>query len=132
MTDHDDTLSIGRVAARVGLATSAVRYYESIGLIDPPKRVSGMRRYEPSVLHRLSLVVQAQRRGFTLREISALVDSDGNWQQLAETKLAALERDREEIDAMIDLLRGSLECGCEALERCPLLEVPADAHTACS
>ncbi|MGI9657818.1 MAG: MerR family DNA-binding protein, partial [Gaiellaceae bacterium] len=75
---------------------------------------------------RLSLIVQARKRGFTLAEVAALVDADGDWREVAEKKLEALKRDKEELDAMIDLLTESLKCGCEVLDICPLRGAEAD------
>ena len=59
-------LTIGEVARRTGVATSAIRYYESIGLLPEPERESGQRRYRESVIGRLAFVGVAQSAGFSL------------------------------------------------------------------
>src|SRR4051812_30699653 len=66
-------LTIGEVARRAGVATSQIRYYERIGMLPPPERLSGQRRYAPDVLGRLTFIGVAQSAGFKLREIKALM-----------------------------------------------------------
>ena len=65
-------LTIGQVAARAGLNTSHIRYYERVGVLPKPERASGQRRYDDEVLHRLAIIGVAQRAGFTLDEIRDL------------------------------------------------------------
>src|ERR671921_206234 len=62
------TLSIGEVARRAGLATSAIRYYERAGVLPPAERVGGRRRYGPEAVRRLAVIGIAQQAGFTLAE----------------------------------------------------------------
>src|SRR3954452_3604467 len=69
-----DALLIGELAKRAGVATSAIRYYESIGLLPEPYRVSGQRRYGEETVKRLEFIAAAQRAGFTLREITELAE----------------------------------------------------------
>src|SRR3954464_11856155 len=69
-----DALLIGELAERAGLATSAIRYYESIGLLPEPYRVSGQRRYGDDTIRRLEFIAAAQQAGLTLREITELAD----------------------------------------------------------
>lgn len=69
------SVPIGEIARRAGLRTSAVRYYERIGLLRPAPRAGGQRRYDPSALHRLSAIRLAQRAGFSLEEIKRLFDA---------------------------------------------------------
>ena len=68
-------LTIGEVARRAGVAPSAIRYYESIGLLPEPERESGQRRYEESVIGKLAFVGVAQSAGFSLEEIKELVEA---------------------------------------------------------
>jgi MerR family redox-sensitive transcriptional activator SoxR len=65
-------LSISEVGRKVGLRTSAIRYYEQIGILEPARRVSGQRRYDETVLYRLAVIRRAQEVGFTLDEIRQL------------------------------------------------------------
>jgi MerR family redox-sensitive transcriptional activator SoxR len=66
------TLTIGEIAARAGLNTSHIRYYERVGVLPTADRESGRRRYHEDVLHRLAIIDVAQRAGFTLDEIRDL------------------------------------------------------------
>src|SRR5258708_28129652 len=61
-------MTISEVARQVGLEPSAIRYYEQIGLVPAPDRISGQRRYETTVLYRLAVILHARRMGFTLEE----------------------------------------------------------------
>ncbi|MFN8563711.1 MAG: MerR family transcriptional regulator [Anaerolineae bacterium] len=65
-------MTISEVARRVGVRTSTLRYYESIGLLPAPKRVSGRRRYDSAVLQRLEIIRTAQQAGFTLAELASV------------------------------------------------------------
>jgi MerR family redox-sensitive transcriptional activator SoxR len=61
------------VARRVGIRTSALRYYERVGLLPAPRRVSGRRRYDESTVQMLRLIQLAQGAGFTVAEIQTLL-----------------------------------------------------------
>ena len=63
---RESGMTIGEVARQVGIATSAIRYYEEIGLLPPPARVNGRRRYDWSAVQRLCVIEYAQQAGFTL------------------------------------------------------------------
>jgi len=65
-------LSIGDVARRSGLSTSALRYYEKAGLLPPPARVSKRRVYEKKVLGRIRIILLARHAGFTVNETKTL------------------------------------------------------------
>ncbi len=67
-------LTIGEVARRAGVRPSALRYYEDAGLLSPPARTGGQRRYEEGVLRRLAVIAAARRMGFTVAEIRTLLD----------------------------------------------------------
>jgi MerR family redox-sensitive transcriptional activator SoxR len=117
------TYSIGEVASRVGLSTSALRYYETLGLLSEPERVSGRRRYDQAALDRLAMIDVAQRAGFTLREVSELLASlqadtapTEQWRTLATDKLAEIEQLIGRADAMRTLLRTWLDCECLTIE----------------
>jgi len=62
-------LSIGEVAKCTGIRTSALRYYEEAGILPPPVRVSGQRRYDADTIHRIDVLRFVQQAGFTLEEI---------------------------------------------------------------
>src|SRR5262249_33073589 len=90
-------MSIGEVARRMGLRSSAIRYYEKLGLIPKPPRVSGRRRYDERVLERLAMVRFAKHVGFSVTEIKVLLGGvEGRppterWRKLAAGKVAQVD-----------------------------------------
>lgn len=125
------SLSIGEVAKRTGLRTSALRYYEEAGLLPAPARMSGRRCYDPDVVRRVDVLRFAQQAGFTLDEIKMLFHGFGvetplsaRWQALARKKLQELDVLAEGIKRMRHALELSLKCGCVRIEECSLS--PAD------
>jgi MerR family redox-sensitive transcriptional activator SoxR len=93
-----EELAIGEVARRAGIRPSALRYYESIGLLPVPKRVSGQRRYDESTVQMLKVIQLAQRAGFTIAEVQTLLHGfapgtalAARWQPLAQRKIAELD-----------------------------------------
>ena len=122
-------MRIGEVAARAGIRPSAVRYYERIGLLPEPWRVSGQRRYGPDVLLLLAGIAVAQRAGFTVAEIKrpfygfpGEARPGERWAELARTKLAELDELIRRTRAMQGLLREGLRCGCRRLDECSLID----------
>jgi MerR family redox-sensitive transcriptional activator SoxR len=119
-------LSISEVARQVGLRTSAIRYYEEIGILAPARRVSGQRRYDDTVLYRLAVVRRAQEAGFTLDEIRQLffgfvpsTPISQRWKKIAERKMVELDARIEQIQSMRTLLKKLQSCcECETVERC--------------
>ena len=114
-----DGLTIGEVARRAGLATSAIRYYERLGLLPAPERVSGQRRYEPDVLRWLAMIEVAQQAGFTLAETRTLLDGfsseespSAQWQALARSKLDEVDALITRAQSMRRLLEEGLRCEC--------------------
>ena len=120
-------LTIGEVARRAGLATSSIRYYESIGLLPEPDRLHGQRRYRTDVLGRLAFIGVAQSAGFKLDEIKALVvgvdgadGMAGRMRALSSRKLGEVEALLERTQAMKGWLEVAKECGCETPAECAL------------
>jgi MerR family redox-sensitive transcriptional activator SoxR len=119
-------LTISEVAKQVGLKPSAIRYYEQIGILPKPQRQSGQRRYDNTVLYRLSLVQRSRQMGFTLDEIHRLffgfrssTPISERWKKLSQRKLAELDVLAEQIKSMQLLLRSMAEkCSCDALDQC--------------
>ncbi len=118
-------LTIGDVAKRAGMRTSAIRYYEEVGVLPPAARQSGQRRYDPAVLDRLAVVRLAQEAGFSVAEIRELVSgfersgvASERWQALAQRKEAELDRLIAQAEGMKALLAESLRCGCITLDAC--------------
>jgi DNA-binding transcriptional MerR regulator len=124
-------LTIGAVAERSGKRASSIRYYEQIGLLPPPTRVSGQRRYDAAILRTLAVIETGQQAGLTLDEIRVLLSASpddgaavGRLREVANRKLP-------EVTALIEhsqLVRGWLECAarceCPSLDECPLFDDP--------
>jgi MerR family redox-sensitive transcriptional activator SoxR len=119
-------LLISDVARQMGLRPSAIRYYEEIGILPSPRRTSGQRRYDTTVLHRLAIVQRARQIGFTLEEIRALffgfssrIPASARWRQLSQRKLGQLETQMNEIKAMRRVLTKMMQgCSCNTLDQC--------------
>jgi MerR family redox-sensitive transcriptional activator SoxR len=119
-------LTISEVARQVGLKPSAIRYYEQIGILSKPQRMSGQRRYDKSVLYRLALVHRSRQMGFTLDEVRKLffgfrtnTPVSERWKKLSARKLAELSALAEEIKTMQLLLKSMSEkCSCHELDQC--------------
>jgi MerR family transcriptional regulator, redox-sensitive transcriptional activator SoxR len=114
-------LSIGEVARRAGLRTSAIRYYEKVGLLPRAPRVGRQRRYEPRVLERLAVVRFAQFVGLRLSEIKWLLnDVPGRppperWRRLARQRLTQLDALMVEVGTIRELLQMTLDRKCPKL-----------------
>ena len=129
MTQHTSTseprLTIGAIAKRVGLRVSAIRYYESVGLIAPAPRAGGHRAYDESIFAAIAIVQLAQAAGFTLAETRALVSgfdratpASTRWQTMARQKLVDVTERIEKAQRMKALLERLLQCRCETLDQC--------------
>jgi MerR family redox-sensitive transcriptional activator SoxR len=116
-----DALLIGELAERAGMATSAIRYYESIGLLPEPYRVSGQRRYGVETLKRLEFIAAAQQAGFTLREIAEL--SDGfDVRTLAERKMTEVKAELKLARDRKRWLDAASQCDCGSPDECTLFD----------
>src|SRR4051812_5852146 len=123
-------MRIGEAARRAGVRVSLIRYYEDVGLLPDPERVSGQRRYDESVLRRLSVIGVAQRAGLSLEEIRELVEHGND--PMNERLRALATRRLPEIDALIARaqrvrawLQDAATCGCERIDDCALFDEPA-------
>jgi len=121
-------LTIGEVARRSGVASSALRFYEERGLISSERAGSGHRRYPRSVLRRIAFIVFAQRLGLTLDEIGTeLAKLPGDraptrrdWSRLSSGWTARIDRQIAELQRLKAGLTECIGCGCLSLERCKL------------
>jgi MerR family redox-sensitive transcriptional activator SoxR len=118
-------VKIGELAARANLNASAIRYYEKCGLLAPPQRVGGQRRYPSEALYRVLLIHFATEMGFTLGEIklflSGLRDNTPvgpRWKKLASRKLIEVDRNIARSLQLKSLLQGLLRCHCVSLQFC--------------
>ncbi len=110
MTDR--LLTIGEVAARVGLATSAIRYYERRGLLRADARVSGQRRYEEATVRRLVFIRMLQDAGLDLDEVDGVLHAGtvDEWKAIGRRRLDALDAEIERLQRARDYLEGALLC----------------------
>lgn len=123
-----DGLSIGALAARTGLAVSAIRYYETQGLIRPWRNDGGQRRFDRADLRRLSFVMIAQQFGFTLPQIKAELDrlpggrtpTKADWARISAGFRAALDARIVTLTKLRDDLDSCIGCGCLSLKACAL------------
>jgi MerR family copper efflux transcriptional regulator len=127
-----EILSIGQVARRAGVGVETVRFYEREGLLEePPRRASGYRQYSEQVVTRLRFIKRAQQLGFSLKEITELlqlrVDAQTSCEEVklrTEAKLAEVEGKLVELQRMRHALLQvhSLCTGQGPTGRCPMLE----------
>lgn len=130
-------MDIAEVARRSGMQASALRYYESKGLIRALARDSGRRRFAPQVLDQLALIALGQAAGFTLDEIGAMFAPDGSAcidRALLTAKADELDRTIRRLKAMSDGLRHAAVCPAPSHAQCPsfqrLLKAAADGTLA--
>jgi len=127
-----ESLSIGAVARLSGKAPSSIRYYEEVGLLDEPERISGRRRYPRAVLRRLAVIGTAQRAGLSLEEIGLLLRASPEdhaaterLREVAEQKLPVLREAIERAEIVRRWLEDAALCHWTTLDDCPLFEDPA-------
>jgi MerR family transcriptional regulator, redox-sensitive transcriptional activator SoxR len=120
-------LTIGEAARKAGVNSSALRYYERVGLIPKPERVSGQRRYGDEIVRRLEVIAVAKEAGFSLDEVRTLLDSadrgdpaHASLRVLAERKLPEIDALIERAQAVREWLNTATDCGCESLDDCRL------------
>jgi MerR family redox-sensitive transcriptional activator SoxR len=116
-------MTIGEVAARAGVNTSHIRYYERVGVLPKADRVSGQRRYDEQVLRRLAVIDVAQRAGFTLGEIREL-NEGSRLPELAERKLPDIETLIARAEAVRAWLEVATTCECGTVDVCDLFTDP--------
>jgi DNA-binding transcriptional MerR regulator len=129
MTETRELYGIGEIARASGKAPSAIRYYEEIGLLPEPVRVSGRRRYGPDVIRTLAVIETAQRAGLSLAETRLLLRASPDDGAATDRLREVAERKLPEVVALIEraeLVRGWLEdaarCICPTLDDCPLFD----------
>ena len=126
MPELEEYLTIGQASERLGLATSALRFYEDKGLISSLRTVGGQRRYARDVLRRVSFIRAAQQVGLPLAEIKESLDAmpahraptQEEWQRLAEAWRPLLDEQIATLVGIRDRLAGCIGCGCQSLDSC--------------
>jgi MerR family redox-sensitive transcriptional activator SoxR len=128
-----EAMTVGEVAKRCGVATSALRFYEEQGLIHAERTDSGHRRYPRAVIRCVAFIVFAQRIGLSLEEIRAelsklprnRVPERQDWQKLSGRWTKRIQERMEELERLKNGLTECIGCGCLSLDRCRLAN-PAD------
>ncbi|WP_205698298.1 redox-sensitive transcriptional activator SoxR [Conexibacter sp. SYSU D00693] len=123
-----ESLTIGELSARTGVATSALRFYEDKGLLTPERTFAGHRRYPRPVIRRVAFIVFAQRIGLSLQEIRAELDKlpadrapkRGDWAKLSASWSARIDARIAELERLREGLGECIGCGCLSLDRCKL------------
>lgn len=118
-------LTITAIAQRAGIRPSAIRYYESIGLLPVPARENGRRRYDADVLQRLVLIAAAQGMGFTIAEIAILFNGfsadtppSARWRAFAAEKRPQIDALVTRAEGMKQMLDAVSHCDCLTLDAC--------------
>lgn len=124
----DTSLTIGELSRRSGVAPSALRYYERLGLIRAMRTGGNQRRYERAELRRVAFIRISQQVGVSLEEIREALASlpesrtptkadwaalSARWRKRLDERIAFMERLRDD-------LTGCIGCGCLSLQRCRL------------
>lgn len=126
--------TVGELAARTGVAASALRYYEDLGLISSERNPAGHRRYPRAVARRVAFIVFAQRVGLSLGEIgeelaklpSNRVPREADWDRLTTHWLTRIEERIQELRRLQTGLTHCIGCGCLSLQECAVMN-PHDA-----
>jgi MerR family redox-sensitive transcriptional activator SoxR len=132
----DETpLTIGQLAQRFDLKTSAIRYYEANGVLPEPARESGQRRYGADAIRRMEVLDVAKRAGFSLAEAAVLLQRGEagtpafeSLRELAARKLPEVEALIVRAEAMREWLLTATDCSCTTLDVCALFEAGGE-HT---
>ncbi|HYZ92439.1 MAG TPA: MerR family transcriptional regulator [Actinomycetota bacterium] len=127
-----NTLTIGDLAARTGVAPSALRFYERRGLLKPVGRAGGKRTYEQGAVEQVAVVDLLKVAGFTLAEVAQIVDADGrvnpDWREVARARLADLEAQLEFVARAKEMLEHTIACPHPTPDRCPVFSARVAAH----
>lgn len=119
----DRLLSIGELARRAGVATSALRYYDELGLLPAPARIAGQRHYPESAAGLVGGIKVLRDLGFSLAEQKALMTSRGiardEWRHLAQRKLTELGEQIAKAQAAREAIEHALRCPYDDIQQCP-------------
>ena len=121
-------LSVGQLAARSGVAVTALHFYESKGLIKSNRNAGNQRRYPRDVLRRVVVIKIAQRLAIPLATIGAALQAlpDGrtpnaqDWERLSALWREDLDERINKLMLLRDKLNGCIGCGCLSMQACPL------------
>jgi MerR family transcriptional regulator, redox-sensitive transcriptional activator SoxR len=121
-------VTIGELARRAGVATSALRYYEQLGLISSERTAGGQRRYARAMLRRVAFVRAAQTVGLSLDEVRAALarlpdertPNKADWNKVSATWTRRIDERIAELERLRQTLNGCVGCGCLSLRTCRL------------
>jgi MerR family transcriptional regulator, redox-sensitive transcriptional activator SoxR len=121
-----EALTIGEVAARCGVATSALRFYEDAGLLHSERTDAGHRRYPRSVIRLVAFITFAQKVGLSLEEIRAelrklprnRVPEPADWAKLSSAWKKRVQARIAELQRLEEGLTGCIGCGCLSFDTC--------------
>ena len=120
----DELLTIGEVGERTGVATSALRFYDELGLVRPARRVGGQRRYGTDAVLTVGVIRFLGEVGFSLSEIKRFFASRARspraWRELAATKLDQLDAHIAQVQAARTAIDHSLKCPKDDILECPM------------
>ena len=122
-------ISIRFLARRTGISASALRYYETRGLLKPQRNPAGQRRYPRSYIRRVSILIIAQKCGFRLRDIKELLaalpqnrsPTAAEWALVSQAMRAELNKKLQQATNLRDHLESCIGCGCLSRNACHLL-----------
>ena len=126
-------LTIGQLSARTGVAPSALRFYESVGLISSQRSDGNQRRYDRAMLRRVAFVQAGKAAGIPLAQIETALASlpaaptKRDWERLSRRWRADLERRIATLEALRDRLTTCIGCGCLSIDACKLLNPDDEA-----
>jgi DNA-binding transcriptional MerR regulator len=119
----DRLLTIGELARRAGIAPSALRYYEELGLLPTPARISGQRRYPEPAVGLVGIILLLRDVGFSLAEQKALMAARAvalnEWRRLARRKVAQLDEQIAKAQTAREAMEHALRCPHEDILQCP-------------
>lgn len=114
------TLSIGEIAARVGLETHALRHWEDVGLLRPQRDGAGRRRYSLDDLVRIAVIQRSKAAGMTLEQVQVLLDAEAvDRHRVLEAHIADLDRRMEEMRRSRAMTEHALRCRAHDIATCP-------------
>ncbi len=124
----EQVLNMRQMVGRSGVEASALRYYESLGLISAERSAGGQRRFARSALRRVAFIVFAQRVGLSLGEIATelarlptdRVPKGDDWSRLSKTWTRRIDDRIEELERLKAGLADCISCGCLSLDACAL------------
>ena len=132
-----DRVTIGELARRAGIATSALRYYEQLGLISSQRTTGGQRRYARATLRRVAFIRAAQTVGLSLADARAALNrlpdertpNKADWNRVSGTWIRRVDERIAELQRLRETLNSCVGCGCLSLRTCRLYNPDDTAAT---